>query len=515
MTEYSPNGKADNRPKSTRAVVYTRVSTDAQERDGTSLETQERECLEHARIAGWQVTKCLRDTASGFTLDRPGIDLIRDMLAEGTVEVVIAYAVDRLSRRQSDVGVLFNEVQQAGARLDFVTEECDDSAMGYFMMMARSFVAEAEREKIAERTMRGKGERARQGRIPQGNGKGIYGYTYNRESGHREINEAQAVVVQRIFQRYAETRNVSAISRELNDEGIPALMGGRWYTQTIRNMLDNESYAGRFVYRRTKRVKGRSSRGGHRVSRVIECPAEDRIAVEGCTPRIVDEDLWQRVQDILNHPERTHRQGTLRSYPLRGRIKCGACGAAMVGQTLTSKGKPYKYYRCRHVYDNNTGHACSARYVRGDQLEEGVWSEVTRALADPQVVLKELKKMAADEVDTSEVLRLETLLADLGKREERLVRMCSLGDFNDMLVQKEMADISSQRKLLMGKLDTLKRPADLQPPFTDPANLTWACTAVARWPNNAGESERELAFEALQVAVVATKDNVSLKGVLP
>ena len=78
MTEYSPNGvlQADNRPKSTRAVVYTRVSTDAQERDAaTSLETQERECLEHARIAGWQVTKCLRDTASGFTLDRPGIDL--------------------------------------------------------------------------------------------------------------------------------------------------------------------------------------------------------------------------------------------------------------------------------------------------------------------------------------------------------------------------------------------------------------------------------------------------------
>ena len=175
---------------------------------------------------------------------------------------------------------------------------------------------------------------------------------------------------------------------------------------------------------------------------------------------------------------------------------------------------PYKYYRCRHIYDNNIGHTCFEKYVRGDQLEEGVWSEVTTALTDPRVVLKELEKMAAEDVDTQEVQRLEALLAEMGKREERLVRMCSLGDFNEVLVQREMADISSQRKLLTGKLDTLKRPTDLQAP-TGAANLTWACTAVARWLDGAGEAERELAFEALQLTVIATKENVSVKGVLP
>ena len=63
MTEYPPNGQADGLPTATIAVIYTRVSTDAQERAGTSLETQERECLAHAGAAGWQVTKCIRDTA--------------------------------------------------------------------------------------------------------------------------------------------------------------------------------------------------------------------------------------------------------------------------------------------------------------------------------------------------------------------------------------------------------------------------------------------------------------------
>ena len=55
-----------------RAVVYSRVSTDAQERDGTSLDTQERACEEHVSANGWVLVESIRDTASGSSLDRPG-----------------------------------------------------------------------------------------------------------------------------------------------------------------------------------------------------------------------------------------------------------------------------------------------------------------------------------------------------------------------------------------------------------------------------------------------------------
>src|SRR4051794_33987139 len=100
-----------------RAIVYARVSTDAQERDGTSLDTQERTCVELALAAGWQVVECVRDAASGYSLDRPGITRIRQLLLRGAVDRVVAYAVDRLSRNQNHIGVLFEEVQQADARL--------------------------------------------------------------------------------------------------------------------------------------------------------------------------------------------------------------------------------------------------------------------------------------------------------------------------------------------------------------------------------------------------------------
>src|SRR3954467_1779764 len=208
-----------------RAITYARVSTDAQERDGTSLDTQERACLDFARQQGWVVIESIRDVASGFSLDRDGIERVRELLRAGAADVVVAYAVDRLSRNQNQIGVIFDEIQQAGARLEFVTERFEDTAVGRFILAARAFIAEVEREKIVERTTRGKLERARSGRIPQAFGRGCYGYTYNPSIGQREIAPFQAEIVRRIFQRYAETRSFSKVSNELNDDRGTAFGG--------------------------------------------------------------------------------------------------------------------------------------------------------------------------------------------------------------------------------------------------------------------------------------------------
>src|SRR3954464_5795402 len=223
-----------------RAIVYSRVSTDAQERDGTSLDTQERACLHFAQQQGWRVVEAIRDTASGFSLDRPGIERVRRALRDGGADVVVAYAIDRLARNQQKLAVLVDEVEEAGARLDFVTERFEDTAVGKLILTVRAFAAEVEREKISERTTRDKLERAKSGRIPQAFGRGCYGYVYNPATGQREIDPFQAEVVRLIFQQFAETRSFSAVSNDLNDRGIPAHRGPRWYPLTIRNMLRNE-----------------------------------------------------------------------------------------------------------------------------------------------------------------------------------------------------------------------------------------------------------------------------------
>ena len=498
-----------------RVVIYSRVSTDAQERDGTSLDTQERACKALAAERGWRVVRCIRDAASGSSLERPGIEELRALLRRGEVDMVVAYAVDRLSRNQNHIGVLFDDFERAAARMEFVTERFEDTAVGRFILAARAFIADVEREKIAERTMRGKAERARSGRIPQGTGAGCFGYTYNRSTGHREVEAFQAAAVRQIFEHYAVTRSFSAVSNELNEAGIAAFGGGRWYPLTIRRVLINEAYIGRTVYRKTKRVRVQSF-GNHPRSRVIEQPLEEQIEIADATPPIVDQSLWQRVQDIINDPERINRRAVAQQpYALSGRLKCGVCLSAMVGQTLRPKGRLYRYYRCRHVYDRNTGRQCSGRYVPAESLEQGLWAEIRRVLAAPDVVLNEQRVAATTERDPAEMQQLEAGVASLQKREERLVRLFGYGEVDDTVIRAELSEVRRQHALLAERLDSVK-PVEINHFSTiDEAALRSACAMVAERLDGASPEDRERVLEALQVTVTATREEAIVEGVLP
>jgi site-specific DNA recombinase len=500
---------------SLRCVIYTRVSTDAQEQKGTSLETQEEECLAHAAAAGWTVVDRFRDSASGFTLDRPGLAQVRHLLRTGALDVLLCHALDRLSRKQTHTGILVQEAEDCGVALEFVLERFEDTATGQFLRNVKSFAAEFEREKIAERTMRGKAQRARSGKLPQATGKGCYGYIYNVATGTREPHPFQAEIVRRIYQRYAETQSFSAVSHELNQAGIPAFSGGPWYPLTVRTVLNNETYSGRTVYRRTKRVVSRNPLTGRTRNRVVAQPEAQWIELPDASPRLIDPVLWERVRAIIDDPERLRRRPEGRTYLLGGRSKCGLCGSAMVGQTLQSKGTPYRYYRCRHAYTNITGQRCAARYVRGSILEEKVWQEVMEALSDPAVVLQELERRSEGADEDGEAERIERGLAELAEREKRLVRLFGFGEVDESVVREQLADVRWQRTALEERLRPL-RGAGLSAvgPF-DRSKLTAACRAVADWLEHAELADRLLALEALQVAVVATPQQATVSGVLP
>ncbi len=498
-----------------RAIIYSRVSTDAQERDGTSLDTQERACDEVAADRGWSVVRRIRDAASGAALERDGLDELRAALRRGEADVVVAYAVDRLSRSQNHIGILFDEFEGAEVKLEFVTERFEDTAVGRFILAARAFIAEVEREKIAERTMRGKEERARSGRIPQATGAGCYGYTYNPASGRREVEPFQAAVVHRIFERYADSRSFSAVSNELNDAGIPAFSGGRWYPITVRRVLLNEAYIGRTVYRRTRRVPVRAP-GARRRTRVVERPENERIEIPGATPAIIDDEVWARVQAILNDPERTSRRPVAkRRYALRGRLRCGICQSAMVGQTLSPKGKSYAYYRCRHAYTKSTSRACTARYIPAEALEQEIRDALRKVLTAPEVVLRELRR-PDDSPDSREAIqRLESELATLKTREERLVSLFGYGEVDSTVVRAQLREVQARRQVLGAELETLARPVSAIAARVDEADLRQVCATIAARLDAAGPEQYERVMEAVQLSVEATRDEVTIEGMLP
>ena len=497
-----------------RAIVYCRVSTDAQERDGTSLDTQERACLEHGQANGWQVLECIRDTASGFTLDRPGIERVRRLLRGSAVEVVIAYAVDRLSRNQNHIGVLFDEVEQAGARLDFVTERFEDTAIGRFILAARAFIAEVEREKIAERTTRGKIERARSGRLPQATGKGIYGYRYNSQTGQREIVEEQASVVRVIFERFCNSASCNRIAVELNREGVPAFGGGRWHPLTIRRILENETYTGRTLYRRTRVDRRRGPLSGKKQRRVSIRDKSEWIEIVGATPPLIGSETFSRVQAILEDPARRLRGQPSRHYRLRGHIRCLACDTPMVGQALM-RGR-YRYYRCRRSYAGYGEERCGSRYVPVSVLEAAVLEQLGQLLADPERVLAEARRLNQENCDSSRLLAVREELSAIEAQQRRLARLYTSGTLPDNILAEESTRLSSQREILERERRDLE--ASRAPGINIDELMQALPEVLARLHTlvlNATEEDMTLLLRALQVQVRASHDQVVIEGVVP
>ena len=88
-----------NGPGPKRAILYARVSTDEQARSGYSLAQQIEALREYAACEGYKVLEEVTDPGqSGASLERPGMDRVRDLVAAGGVSVVLAQDRDRFAR---------------------------------------------------------------------------------------------------------------------------------------------------------------------------------------------------------------------------------------------------------------------------------------------------------------------------------------------------------------------------------------------------------------------------------
>ena len=184
-----------------------------------------------------------------------------------------------------------------------------------------------------------------------------------------------------------------------------------------------------------------------------------------------------------------------RHYALRGRLRCGLCNSAMVGQTLSPKGKSYAYYRCRHAYTKSTSRACAARYIPAEALEQEIRDEVRKMLTAPEVVLRELRRPDDSAAAHEAIQRLESELATLKKREERLVRLFGYDEVDGAVVRAELGEVQRQREVLGAELETLARPAWAIAAGVDEADLREVCATIAARLDGAGPEQYERVME--------------------
>jgi site-specific DNA recombinase len=227
-----------------RAILYARVSTDEQARSGFSLAQQPEAQRVYAAREGYEVLEEVSDPGqSDASLERPGMDRVRDLVAAGGVSVVLAQDRDRFSREPAYTYLLRREFEEHGTKIRALNDQGYKSPEGDLTDGILDKLAKYERAKIAERTRRGKLRRAREGKVVPTH-TADYGFEFNSSRDNYVVNEEQMAVVWRIFRMIgAEGMTMHAVKKTFEREGIPAPGGGkRWDRTFFRSCVLDDVY---------------------------------------------------------------------------------------------------------------------------------------------------------------------------------------------------------------------------------------------------------------------------------
>src|SRR5246127_1577178 len=226
------------------AAIYARVSSE-QQREENTIASQTASLIEFAKGHNLEVPEewVFEDEGySGATLERPALERVRDLAAEGQIQAVLAYAPDRLSRKYAYQILLIEELARNGVETIFVKAPQGATAEDQLLVQFQGMIAEYERAQILERSRRGKRHRAHQGQVSVLSG-APYGYRYVRRSddaaAYYEVIEAEADVVRMVYNNYVrQGLSIGAITRRLNEQGVPTRkQTSRWERSTVWAML--------------------------------------------------------------------------------------------------------------------------------------------------------------------------------------------------------------------------------------------------------------------------------------
>ena len=392
----------------TSAAIYARVSSARQKKDET-IGSQTAALREHAAQARLDVPEewVFEDEGhSGATLVRPALEALRDLAAQGLVDVVLCYSPDRLARKFAYQALLLEEFARAGVRVEFVKGPRGDTPEDQLLVQFQGIFAEYEKAQLAERYRRGKAHRARTGSVNVLSG-APFGYRYVRKTdlcgAVYEVIEHEAVLVAEMFRRYADDgAAIADLARWLTDQGVATRTGKhRWDRSVIWAMLRNPAYAGTAVFGKTmvvheppglNRVARLQGRSVPRAVKTVDRPRDQWLEI--AVPAIVDQVTFARVRQRLEGNKRFAARNTKVPSLLQGLAACSACGYGYYRTSARTTSRKIYYYRClgSDDYRYEGGRVCGNKPVRADYLDTVVWDHITALLADPALIRAEITK---------------------------------------------------------------------------------------------------------------------------
>lgn len=439
-----------------RVITYARYSSDLQ--SAASIADQQRECRQRADREGWTIVAEFSDAAiSGGTAHRPGFQALRRAAKARECDVVLAEALDRLSRNQADTARLFEDLTFAGVQLVTLSE----GVVNELHVGLKGTMNSIWRKDHADKTRRGLRGLVKQGRAAGGL---TYGYDVVRvlvgeARGARTINEAQAAIVRRIFEEYVAGISPKRIARTLNLEGVAPPRRSAWSPSTIHGhgdrgtgILNNALYVGRLVWNRQRYVVDPET--GRRQARAAR-RAGELETVDVPHLRIISDDLWNAAKARQATARKATTWNELRRprHLFSGLTKCATCGG---GFTVFNHDNLFCFNaRERGVCRND-------RRIKRQELEARVLSTMRDSLLDPEAYedfragyLEELQRLRTAHVAGQASDRQR--LARVERREREIVDAIADGFRSDAL-RVELAALEREKAQILPRLSAPKMP---------------------------------------------------------
>lgn len=440
-----------------RAVIYARVSGDDRGKEGRNLDGQLEMGREYAQERTYKVVAELPEDdkgASGYEIDLPKLNRVRDMAMAGEFDVLLVRELDRLSRNLAKQLVVEEELKRNGVRVEYVLAEYPDNPEGNLQKHVKPAIAEYEREKIKERMVRGRRLKVKAGNVLV-HSTPPYGYRVATDPATEKDKlapfEPEAKVGRLIFHWYAygddeqEVLSMGTIAKKLTGMRIPTRLDtmpnrggtkkrdyGQWCRATVGKILSREAYIGTWYY--GKRNNGHQN------------PREQRLAVE--VPPLVDTETWELAQKRRKRNRELAKRNTKYQYLMRQRLTCGLCGTRVAGHPNIWRSKNASgvnlYYRCPAAEGAIVGITCELLQFRVEEVDRAVWEWIEDLLLNPRNLALGLREQQAERRRAARPLweRLDIIDDQMVEHQQQLDKLLDLylgGDFpKEMLTERKV-----------------------------------------------------------------------------
>jgi DNA invertase Pin-like site-specific DNA recombinase len=283
--------------------IYLRISDD---RDGnqTATERQRADCTRHAESRSWNVVDVFEDvdlSAYKRNVKRPEFERMLQGVRDKRIDGVLAWKIDRITRRQRDLVRLDEACEEAGGFIATVVEGIDTcQPTGRFVAELLVAQARMESENQSVRLRRKAEELAKEGR-PYTGGTRMFGYSRDRMA----VIPEEAALIREAVRRISAGEPLRGLCWDWRKRGVTTPAGGPWQQHPLKSMLTSAALSGQ-----------REHRG---------------LLTPGHWPAIIAPDDTRRLRAILNAPERL-KVLNARRYLLTGFLRCGLCGNALVAR---------------------------------------------------------------------------------------------------------------------------------------------------------------------------------------